>query len=140
MNTFHFFLGNGWISPWYLVFYVLGLIPSLLFLGFFRRSRTFGPGEGLAVTYSIGSTLLFLLSSINGFLLAKGLSFTSEFKYPLILLSVGGAVVLFRLFTLRCIKLDLFDRKHSWMLHLFVFSLLFLNLYSLWIFQNRHLG
>jgi hypothetical protein len=135
MNTLHFFLGTGWLVAWYLAFYALVVIPCLLFLGFFRRSRRFGAGEGLMLTYSLGSTLLLLASVINAFLFAGTLKSHWLLTYPAALLGMIGLLALFRIFAVRCITRERYTRWHSWAMHGMVYSLVYLNLYSLWFVQ-----
>lgn len=140
METLRFFLGSGWLIVWYLAFYALAVIPCLLFLGYFRRSRKFGPGEGLMVSYAVASTLLLLASIINAFLFAGTFGSYWLLAYPAAMLGMVGLLALFRVFVMRCITRDLFARKYSWAMHGMVFVLVYINLYTLWVVQHVQLA
>ena len=138
MNLLEFFLGNGWLIPWYILFTIVGMIPSVLFLGFVRRVPKVGMSEGLYVSYSIGTALLTVFSVINTLLLGAALPIDSLLKYPILLIGLILVLSVYQLYTTRCLRRDLLEHKKNIIIvHILVTILYLMNLLALWIFQNR---
>jgi hypothetical protein len=133
-----FFLGDGWLTIWYVVFYVLGVLPMLLFLGYVRRTKFSSSTEGLVLTYGISSLLLTVLSAINGLLLASALPIRSFLKYPLAAAAV--TIFLFGFWSLTSLLLKMRinrGRPTPPFIYALILLLLYVNLGVLWIAQKN---